>query len=137
MNEDDKNAIEFPNFFPAAQNDFAARMEWSTSSEYNLANHAPEINLKSPIVFKAQPGEKIILDALVNDPDGDGYTIKWWQFRNKKTDTELIISNDQQLKSKIEIPNTAMTNQVLFVVLEVTDNGKNKLSSYKTIKIFL
>ena len=129
------SAIPFPNFFPAAQNDFANRMNWSVQNNFKLANHAPI--LKTLTELKAKPGETFTINASVNDPDGDNFTIKWWQFMEDKNTSVLVIKNANSLQPTIEIPENVHKNQVINLVLEVSDNNKLSLTRYKTIKIII
>ncbi|KAL0931192.1 cellulose-binding protein [Colletotrichum truncatum] len=70
----------------AFQNDFAARMKWSGSSEFGEAQHAPVAVVngdKSRRVIKmvVKEGQEIGLDAREScDPDGGELTYKWWQY---------------------------------------------------------
>ena len=127
----------FPNFFPTAQNDFAARMQWSVTDKFKEANHAPVITIHIAKQIATKPGKTIKLDASVIDPDGDSYTIRWWQFSSSISEPKLMIQQDNSLKTTVTIPDTASKNQKLHLVLEVTDNGAHHLTSYKTIQLVL
>jgi len=50
-----KNGNTFPDFFPAAQRDFAARLKWSVTSRYSDANHAPVVLIEGPLFVLASP----------------------------------------------------------------------------------
>ncbi|HLL43215.1 MAG TPA: DUF1593 domain-containing protein, partial [Segetibacter sp.] len=39
----------YPNFFPQAQLDFAARLKWSVTPKYADANHEPVVNIEGPL----------------------------------------------------------------------------------------
>lgn len=127
--------IPFPNFFPAAQNDFANRMNWSVQNNFKLANHAPILKTLSELNTK--PGETLKIKANVKDPDGDNYTIKWWQFLEDKNTSALVIKNGNSLTPTVIIPKNAGTNKTLYLVLEVSDKNKISLTRYKTIKIII
>lgn len=131
------SAVEFPDFFAAAQQDFAARMEWSVTRDYRAANHAPRIHLKGSKEIKVQPGDRLRVSAAVEDPDGDSYTSRWWQFRNSPNEVLVKISSEHSLSTIIEIPREARLGQTLFLVLEVKDKGKLPLTRYQTIRINL
>jgi Protein of unknown function (DUF1593) len=126
----------FPNFFPAAQNDFAARMKWSVTNQFSAANHAPIIKLKSSALLKAKPGETIQIAADVVDPDGDDYTIKWWQFKRSEKETTLGMNNINDLKLRIAIPNNA-TEKIFYVVMEVKDKKDQPLTRYQLYRIVI
>ena len=75
--------------------------------------------------------------TILKDSDGDAFTAKWWQFNNYKNAPVLVFSNSQSLKTTIEIPKDSQTNQTLYLVLEVVDNGRINMTSYQTVKIIL
>jgi hypothetical protein len=133
MDEAKEDLTEFPNFFPAAQADFATRMQWSVTKEYKKANHAPIINTISSLKVKA--GSTIQVQASVKEPDGDQYEVKWWQFSNSKKDPQLVIQEASGLYTNVQIPANLEPHQPLFLVVEVKD--QHQLTNYKTIKIEL
>lgn len=126
----------FPNFFPAAQNDFAERMKWSVTSQYSNANHAPTIRLHNSSILKAKPGTTIQLGATVMDPDGDAYTVTWWQFSKSKNEPKLVIHLIADSKVKVEVPKDAGSN-TLYLVMEVTDKKEHPLTRYQLFKIVI
>ena len=133
MDEAKEDLTEFPNFFPAAQTDFATRMQWSVTNTYKKANHAPIINTISKLKVKA--GSTIQVRASVKEPDGEKYEVKWWQFAYSKKAPQLIIQNTDNLHPVVRIPSNLESNQSLFLVIEVKD--MRQLTSYKTIKLSL
>lgn len=147
LNDIEENTIDFPNFFPAAQNDFATRMNWSVKDKYVKSNHHPIISMTNKQVIETKPGAIISLNAIVRDPDGDKITIKWWQFLKNQNSSKVIIRNEHSLHPTIEVPRNASQNQIIYLLVEVKDEkGKyNKttdpetpsLTSYKTIKLLI
>jgi len=133
----DENLAVFPQFFPAAQMDFTARLDWSVQAEFTASNHAPILRLNKGNTLKAKPGEMISFKANAKDPDGDDLTIHWWQFETFKDETKLVIHDKSGQKTNIEIPEGAKPGQTLHLVCEVTDNGKYRLSRYQLVKIEL
>lgn len=69
-------------WFGAAQRDFAARMRWTVTSQYEGANHNPivEVLLPDALDIEARPGETVVLKGSAVDPDGDHITGRWWQY---------------------------------------------------------
>lgn len=133
MDHSTDELASFPNFFPAAQNDFANRLTWATTNEYNKANHAPIITVKEKYLVKA--GESFQLNADVKDPDGDGVIVKWWQFSKYKNSPMLVIQQPDQLTTKIQVPQNSKSNSNITLVLEVRDNAINYITKYKTIDL--
>jgi len=128
------NEIPYPNFFPAAQNDFATRMNWTVTNNFHQANHEPLVEINGPKEIYIKPGGKIQLNAYVKDPDGDDYTINWWQFKKSGTTPTLQITNVQTLNATIEVPKNISSKESLEVVVEVTDKGKTPLTRYQVVQ---
>lgn len=129
----DRNA--YPDFFPAAQRDFAARLKWSVTSKYSDANHPPVAEIEGPLSLLAYPGETIRLNAKVTDPDGNSVSVKWWQFPVGTYADKVDISDENSAQTKVLIPKNAVPGQTIHVILEATDNGSPSLTSYQRIII--
>jgi len=136
-NQLNKSSNAYPNFFPAAQRDFAARIKWSVTSKYADANHAPLVTIEGPLNVLASPGETIRLNANVSDPDGDIVSIKWWQFQVGTYPNIVDISNENTARAKVFIPKDAVPGQTIHVIVEATDNGSPTLTSYQRIIIIV
>ncbi|WP_207508652.1 DUF1593 domain-containing protein [Telluribacter humicola] len=132
-----RNANEpvYPNFFPAAQQDFAARLKWSVTPKYANANHEPIVHIEGPLSFMAAPGAKVRLSGAVSDPDGDLVTHKWWQFQAGSYPNKVVISNPTQKQTEVLIPNDAVAGQTIHLILEATDNGTPALTRYQRVII--
>jgi len=125
----------FPEFFPAAENDFAARLKWSVTPRFADANHEPVVSIEGPLNILASPGEKIRLNGKVTDPDGNAVSIKWWQFPVVGSYTGKVeIINPTQTQARIVIPKEA-AGQTIHIVLEATDNGTPALTRYQRVVI--
>jgi len=130
-----KSANGFPDFFPAAQRDFAARLKWSVTPKYADANHPPVAEIEGPLNVLAWPGETIRLNGAVSDPDKDNIAIKWWQFQVGTYPGTISISNANTARAKVLIPKDAVSGQTIHVVLEATDNGSPSLTAYQRVII--
>ncbi len=113
----------YPNFFPAAQADFAARLKWSTTSRFKSANHPPVVKVVGPLVLKATPGQKFQLMATASDPDGDKLFIKWWHFQMPDFSEWVSVNDAGNGKAEIEIPKTAKPGLQLHFIVEASDPG--------------
>ena len=69
----------------AAQNDFAARIQWTLTPEYRAANHPPPVSDRAGDRVRARPGASVTLAARTSDPDRDRVTTSWWQYREEGT----------------------------------------------------
>lgn len=119
-----------------ANNDFAARLDWCVAQNYKDANHAPVIKLKGIPDLAAKPGQKINLSAKgTKDPDGNSLVFKWWQYKDAGTyDGDVKIENATAEETSVVLPADAKEGTV-HIILEVADNGKPQLVSYKRIII--
>jgi hypothetical protein len=119
-----------------ANNDFEARLDWCVAKNYKEANHAPIIKLKGRLNRVAKPGEKIDLNANgTKDPDGNNISYRWWQYKDAGTYRGKITLKDATTaKAIVIIPSDKMIGTV-HIILEVTDNGRPQLVSYKRVII--
>ncbi|MVM30277.1 DUF1593 domain-containing protein [Spirosoma sp. HMF4905] len=127
--------LTFPNFFPAAQRDFAARLKWSVTAKYANANHEPVIKIEGPLTVMANVGEKIRLTGAVSDPDGNAVSINWWQLPVGNNTPKVTVSNPTSAQTEVLIPKDAMGGQTIHLILEATDNGTPTLTKYQRIII--
>ncbi|KAH8667112.1 hypothetical protein BX600DRAFT_285950 [Xylariales sp. PMI_506] len=148
----------------AFQNDFAARIQWTLTSDFAKANHHPVISINqsrgtAPLEIEAEAGSTLTFDATETyDPDeGDELTFKWWHYREPSatqwmTDFEVFELNiepvdEQNRVVRVTLPEPEKCcvellsrqpvpkGQVLHLILEVTDNGVPALTSYRRILI--
>ncbi|HEY6978813.1 MAG TPA: DUF1593 domain-containing protein [Chitinophagaceae bacterium] len=126
-----KSENTYPDFFPAAQQDFAARLKWSVTPKYADANHAPVVTIEGPRNVLASPGETIRLNGNIFDPDRNKVSIKWWQFFVGTYPDKVDISKPNTTQAKVLIPKDAVPGQTIHVILEATDNGTPALTSYQ------
>lgn len=129
------NELVYPDFLPQAQRDFAARLKWSVTNKYADANHEPVVKIEGPIHVLASAGEKIRLNGIVSDPDGNSIVSKWWQLHTGTYPDKVAISNDNSLRAQVLIPADAMAGQTIHVILEATDNGTPSLTRYQRVII--
>jgi hypothetical protein len=83
----------------------------------------------------ASAREKIRLNGVVSDPDGDAVSVKWWLFGVGTYLNQVTISNPTSLQTQVQIPNDAMPGQTIHLILEATDNGKPALTRYQRVVI--
>lgn len=123
-----------PNFTPAAQNAFAARMRWSVTPTFAGANHEPAAAIRGSTRVPVRPGETVRLEATVSDPDGNAVMVRWWRW--KEVDTypgEVSLSDPTALMTRLRVPNDATPGQTIHLVLEATDDGMPELIRYQRL----
>lgn len=124
-------------WIPAAQNDFAARMDWCVATSYAAANHQPVARVAGSLVRDVAPGQTVTLDATPSsDPDGNTLIFNWWQYADVDSSTNKVtIANSSSMNNASFIVPAAV-NQIgkqMHIILQVTDNGAPPLTSYQRI----
>ncbi|WP_297089957.1 nucleoside hydrolase-like domain-containing protein [uncultured Draconibacterium sp.] len=122
-------------------NDFAARMDWSISANYQDANHHPLAVLngdksRQVLYIDAMAGSAIELNAGdSSDPDNDMLSYTWTFYKEPGTYSEMLeILNENSPEAQVKIPANAK-NKKIHIILEVTDNGKPSLTAYRRVVI--
>ena len=125
-----------PNFTPAAQNGFAARMKWSVSSTYAGANHEPVVTIRGSVRVSARPGETVRLESTASDPDGDAVAVRWWRWKDVDTyPGDVSFSEPTAGVTYLRVPEDAAPGQTIQIVLEATDNGTPALTRYQRVTV--
>jgi len=147
----------------AFQSDFAARMQWTLTSKFDKANHAPVIELNGttgfePFHIDAVAGSDVELDASKTfDPDGDELSFAWIPYKDITAtqwwvDAEVATLNIKKIdeagrRVKITMPppekccvnlmsrQASRKGQVFHVILEVKDGGIPSMRAYRRIMI--
>ncbi len=126
----------FDRFYPAAFNNFAARMDWATKG---AGNRNPVVMLDGDnginvLTKTPEQGETVTLDASqTTDPDGDKLSFKWWIQTDAGTYRESVsISDSNSNIAKVNVPPDS-AGKSFHVICEVTDDGVHNLTSYRRI----
>lgn len=115
------------------QNDWAARADWCVTP-FAGANHPPIVSLKTAGNIKAKPGERVMLAASANDPDGDRLSYHWWQYEQAGTcPAQVTIDDASKPDVTIRIPDNASSGETLHLICEVTDDGTPPLTRYQRV----
>jgi len=121
-------------FFAAAQNDFAARLQWSVTPAFSDANHPPTVSILGPLELSARAGSTVRLAGEVSDPDPDAVTVTWWQYNDAGTyPGDVVFSDPAALTTTFRVPDDAKPGQTIHVILEATDSGKPPLTRYQRV----
>ncbi|HEY0744809.1 MAG TPA: nucleoside hydrolase-like domain-containing protein [Chryseosolibacter sp.] len=130
-----RNTSSYPNLFPAAQHDFAARMKWSVTAKFAEANHEPRVTIEGPLQVLVAPGETIRLNGKVTDPDNDKLSVLWWQFKTGTYPNEVTIANATSEQCRVTIPKDAKAGQTIHIILEARDDGAPTLTRYQRVVV--
>jgi len=117
------------------QNDFAARMLWTTKS-FSECNHPPVPRLAHSDHVTVKSGEQFRLSAAAtSDPDGDSMSYLWFQYREAGTYNDNV-SFRPYAPNLYELPFTAPvvdSLQTIHFILKVTDKGTPPITRYKRV----
>ncbi len=109
----------------AVQNDFAARMDWATASDYDDANHAPVSPLEGLFSYSTittKDGLSITLSGEGwSDPDGDTLNYRWWFYADASTLGVLPTYGDVTQQDLTVLLPSLQDKAQLHFILEVTD----------------
>jgi hypothetical protein len=123
-------------FFSAIQNDFAARLKWSVTSDPTGANHHPKASVAEGLDLIRHPGEIVTLHGRASHPDGNAVTLKWWQYQEAGTYPSTVrLSAIDDNSTAFQIPRDAEPGQTIHVILEAKDNGSPALTHYQRVVI--
>lgn len=120
-----------------AQNDFAARMTWTTKG-YGEANHPPTVVLgkNTPAKMRVKSGQEFHLDASGSyDKDGDSLSYSWLQYAeagNFPTSVSFLPFSPSLADLPVVAPKVD-SDKTLHFIVRVTDKGTPPLSRYRRI----
>ena len=124
----------------AMQAEFQARMDWCVK-DYAGANHNPQAVLNGDASTKIMrltvaPGTTVNLSAAgSSDPDGDSLRYTWWQYGEADSfEGSVHIRNSKSQDASFAAPRVD-SEKSIHVVLEVSDNGRPSLTSYRRMVV--
>ena len=109
-------------------------MDWTVASSFSGANHHPRIQTNVGENITVKSGQTVSLSAEgTTDPDGNGLTYRWWQYKESGTYPDLVSIHNAGSKTASLVVPAVTGSKTLHIILEVTDNGSPALVSYKRI----
>lgn len=116
------------------QNDFAARMNWTTKP-YAEANHPPVPRLNHPDRITVRSGQDINLDAYgSSDPDGDSISFLWFHYPEAGSYKTLLTSGGAENADRFNVKAPQVEKpETLHFILRITDKGTPALSRYQRV----
>jgi hypothetical protein len=130
----DVNAYTTLRWAGAAQNDFAARIQWTLTPKYSAGNHAPRVFAAGPSELAASPGSTVTLRGFALDPDHDGLMFRWWQYGEEGTyPGKVAIASPDRAWTTVTVPPDAQRGQTISLILQTTDDGSFPLTRYARV----
>jgi len=125
----------------AFQNDFAARIQWTLASSFQAANHNPQLTVnglagRAPVTIAARAGQPVKLSASGStDPDGNALSFRWWHYNEASgirglPDLEIRMAETRE--AEVVAP-SGPDSREFHVILEVSDDGSPRLTSYRRV----
>ena len=118
----------------AFQNDFAARLLWTTRPPAE-ANHAPVVRLAHAAELWVRSGDWVTLDASpTSDPDGDSLSFQWLHYQEVGHWQSAIPNGIAANIHTVDFtaPTVTAPREAHFIV-RVTDKGTPPLTRYKRV----
>ncbi|MDZ7724391.1 MAG: hypothetical protein U5R06_16700 [candidate division KSB1 bacterium] len=120
----------------AYQHDFAARMDWCVTSNYDQANHNPNAVLNGDggtdvLRLEAVSGQSVRLTARGSfDPDQDDIDIRWFVYPEAGT-VDVQLTDDTGFETSFVAPDPEVEDAEVHVILQIKDYGEPNLYSYR------
>lgn len=125
----------------AIANDFAARMDWSVTSNFADANHHPIAVVngdtsRQVLQVSAAASSSVALSAAgSSDPDRDALTYSWWYYDEPSSHNGAVtIQGNTSAAATVQVPSNA-GGKNLHVILELRDGGTPSLTAYRRVII--
>ena len=128
--------ILFNPFMKAYQEDFAARAQWCYL-EYKDANHAPIVKIEDYDII-AKPGQTVDLKVIVQEPDGDDYSVVWEYYDNFSSysgNEAIRVFEPEKECTSLTIPSDAQVGDYIVLILRAQDKATKPMTSYGQVVI--
>ena len=122
----------------AFQEDFAARMDWCITDQFEEANHSPVAAFRGQagretVHLDARPGEQVKLSASgSSDPDGDELSFRWSVYPEAGTIEGGGAIEGKEAEEAILVVPEEVSGEI-HVILEVADAGHHPMRAYRRI----
>jgi Protein of unknown function (DUF1593) len=120
----------------AAQNDFAARIQWTLEPRWSGGNHPPFVGVLGPRSVRVSPGRTVVLRGFGLDPDRGRLSYQWWQYREEGTYPGAVaIGSPARAWTTVTVPADAQPGQTISLILQATDQGTFPLTRYARVTL--
>lgn len=120
------NAYQLTRWIHDWMNDFASRAAWCCAPTYDEANHAPEVTVAQGQDLTAAAGERLVLDAVGTDPDGDELAYEWFDYPEASTYGQHVELAGRGARAEVTVPVDAQPGQTIHVIVRVRDDADGR-----------
>ncbi|TGO06770.1 Glycerol-3-phosphate ABC transporter, periplasmic glycerol-3-phosphate-binding protein [Serinibacter arcticus] len=129
-----RNDYAAARWFEDFQLDYAARMQWTVTDDYDDANHQPDLTVTQGLDHTVRAGQSVTLSGTATDPDGDDVALKWWDYAEAGSyPGAAVIAPQTGSSATLEVPADAVPGETIHLILEGTDNGSPALTHYQRV----
>jgi hypothetical protein len=127
------NGVTLWRWREAIQNDFAARMLWTTHTPAET-NHPPVVRLAHATELHLRGGDWVTLDASPStDPDGDSLGFLWFVYPEAGTlEASMPLGTENLARVRFQVPDVQAA-ATTHIVVQVTDRGTPALTRYQRV----
>ncbi len=129
-------AGEISRWRPSYDNDFAARMDWTMTSDYSKVNHHPiaVVNgdaTRQVLEVSAATGSSVTLSAVgSSDPDNNSLVYSWSFYKDPSSYSgDVSIEKSSSALATVGIPSNS-SGKKMHIILELHDDGSPNLYAY-------
>ncbi len=116
------------------QRDFAARVAWAGTPDYDKVEHQPEIRIHQGTDFTVTPGQKLHLTALASSPDGAEVTVSFRIYAEASAPwADKALLHQQGTEAELTIPPEAVPGEMLHVIVKAQAGGHHRLTHYQQV----
>jgi hypothetical protein len=100
-------------------------------SDFEGANHAPQITIQEPTRQTVKRGAKVKLNFTSTDVDGDQITHRVWNYADVSTAKSTVVFSD--VDAIIKVSKKAKSGDEVHIIVEGTDSGVPALTRYRRV----
>ncbi|WP_240423921.1 DUF1593 domain-containing protein [Microbacterium halotolerans] len=122
------DAGEVGQWYGAIQRDFAARLRWTVTSDFEDANHAPRVSSLGPTDRSVRPGDSVEFAFTAADPDDDSVRVIVRLDAQASTCRADVAATDAGCR--VDVSSDARRGDTVSVIVEAIDDGDPPLTGY-------
>ena len=116
------------------QRDFAARVDWAGTPDFDKAEHQPSIRIMQGNDFTAVPGQTLHLDAKVSSPDGAKVSVSFRAYEEASAAWgKNTLVQVHGFSADIDIPAEAVSGDILNIIVKAQTDGHHRLTHYQQV----